>query len=202
LWRDGAPGDAPSPLASHLVRMQFRDGEASGYSRRAFQDWLLGHRIDAAFTVAQQAEWALNTDYYGHLAYGIEAAAWVYFGKRAADLTAGEAAALAVAARNPADNPFDDPAAAEPGRADVLAAMAARGDLPAAAATEAAATALTLAPPPGSASPHPSFARLARRQLEQLLGPARMLAGNLDVETTLDPEVQAQVECSAQAYTG
>lgn len=199
-WRDDAIGDAPSPLASHLVRTQLRDGEAAGDPRRAFQDWLLGRRIDASFTVAQQAEWALNTDYYGHLAYGIEAAARVYFGKRATDLTAGEAAALAAATRNPAANPFDDPAAAEAGRAAVLAAMAARGDLPTADATEAAARALALVSPPGSASPHPSFVRLARRQLEQLLGPARLLAGNLDVETTLDPAMQAQVECAAQAF--
>ncbi len=201
-WRSGNVGDAPSPLAARLIRIHLRDGNATNDDpRRAFQDWLLGNRIDSRFSTEQQVEWALNTDYYGRLAYGIEAAAKVYFGKRAADLTAGEAAALAAAARNPTANPFDDPTAAEAARAAVLAAMAVRGDLTATAAAEAASTALALAPPPGSASPVPAFARLARRELEQFLGPERLLAEDLDVETTLDPALQTQVECAAAIWS-
>lgn len=201
-WRTGNAGNAPLPLAARLIRTHLRDGEPPNDDpRRAFQDRLLANRIDSRFTTEQQVEWALNTEYYGHLAYGIEAAAKVYFGKRAADLTAGEAAALAVAARDPAANPFDNPATAEAARADLLATMAARGDLTATAAAEAAATALTLAAPPGNTSPVPSFARLARRELEQLLGPERLLAEDLDVETTLDPALQAQVECVAAIWS-
>lgn len=40
-------------------------------------------------------EWHLNTNYYGSEAYGIEAAAQVYLGKSARDLTLDEAALLA-----------------------------------------------------------------------------------------------------------
>lgn len=199
-WRDGSISDTPSPLAAHLVRTQLRNSAADGEARRAFQDWLLAGQIDARFPTEQQVEWALNTDYYGYLAYGIDAAARVYFGKRATDLTIGEAAALVAAARNPAANPFDDPAAAETARAAVLAAMTARGDLTGLAAAEALALSLALAPPPGSASPVPAFARLARRELEQLLGPERLLTGDLDVETTLDPALQTQIECVASTY--
>ncbi|MCC6876203.1 MAG: transglycosylase domain-containing protein [Sandaracinaceae bacterium] len=44
----------------------------------------------------------LNRAYYGHGAYGIEAAAWRYFGRPARSLSAGEATLLAVLPRAPA----------------------------------------------------------------------------------------------------
>ena len=53
-------------------------GEGSA-TRRELQDWLLGWQIERRFGREQVLEWTLNTTYYGHLAYGIEAAARVYF---------------------------------------------------------------------------------------------------------------------------
>ncbi len=43
----------------------------------------------------------LNTNFYGNLAYGIEAAAQVYFGKHARDLNLAEAATLAAIPSSP-----------------------------------------------------------------------------------------------------
>jgi membrane peptidoglycan carboxypeptidase len=200
-WR-AVPDGASSPLVAYLIASHLRDGSPAepDDARRTRQDWFLGRQIERRYSREQILEWALNTRYFGHLAYGIEAAARVYFGKGAANLTAGEAALLAVAARDPAANPFDDPAAARAGQIDVLAMMAAMGALPVETATQAVAAPLALAPPPGSDSAAPAFAWLARRELERILGSARLLAGGWQVETTLELVMQAQAVCVAHAY--
>lgn len=205
LWRrTGQPPVIHSPITAALVGRHLRGGEppAPGDTQRALQDWLLGRRIEARYSREQQLEWALNTAYYGHLAAGIEAAARVYFGKGAAELTTGEAALLAAVARDPAANPFDAPGPARRGRDGVLAALTAAGVLTAAEAGAARDEPLATAPPPGSGSVAPSFARLARRELEALLGPEALLAGGLQVETTLDLALQQQAACVAAEPRG
>jgi len=79
------------------------------------QDWFLAWQIEQRFGRDQVLEWTLNTTYYGHLAYGVDAAARVYFGVGAAELTTSQAAVLAAVARDPATNPFDAPDAARAG---------------------------------------------------------------------------------------
>jgi len=184
----------PSRFMAFISDRSMRDGTV-GDGRRAWQDWFLARRINDRYSREQQLEWAINTAYFGHLAYGIDAAARVYFGKGAAELTPAEAALLAATALNPSANPFDDPDAARQGRASLLQAMVAAGTLSAEEAEAARAEAPALAAPPGSDAIAPGFARLARRELESILGPERLLAGGLRVETTLDLALQAQVEC-------
>lgn len=203
-WRTGVTPAPPSGLARDLILTHLRSEEPGtpGDTTRAVQDWFLGRQIDTRYTREQQLEWVLNTRYYGNLAYGIDGAAWVYFGKRAAELTLGEAAMLATVAQDPAANPFDDPEAAGRGQSAVLATLVATGTLSAGDAAAAAAEGVTLAPPPGSDSTVLAFARLARRQLEAILGPEALLAGDLAVETTLDLALQGQVECVLATQTG
>ncbi len=193
-WASGATPTIHSPLTAGLIRDHLRD-ETVGDGRRAWQDWFLARRINDRYSREQQLEWAINTAYFGHLAYGIDAAARVYFGKGAAELSPAEAALLAATALNPVANPFDDPDAARQGQASILQAMVAAGTLSAEEAEAARAEAPALAAPPGSKAIAPAFARLARRELESILGPERLLAGGRQVETTLDLALQAQVEC-------
>jgi penicillin-binding protein 1A len=176
-------------------------GEGSAATRRDLQDWFLGWQIERRFGREQALEWTLNTAYYGHLAYGIDAAARVYFGVGAAELTAAQAALLAATARDPAANPFDAPDAARAGQAVVLAAMVQQGFLSPGAAADALAAPLALAPPPGSGSSAPAFARLARAELERVLGPARLARGGYTVETTLDLTRQAAAKCAVAAIS-
>lgn len=70
----------------------------------------------------------LNTIYYGHSAYGIEAAAQNYFGKSAAKLSLGEAALLAGLPKGPSYySPQLNPEAAEQRRKTVLSQMVSAG---------------------------------------------------------------------------
>lgn len=194
-WKSGDIPTIRSPLTAGLIRDYLRDRAAGDNDLHAWQDWFLARRIDGRYSREQQLEWAINTAYFGNLAYGVDAAARVYFGKGAADLTTAEAAILAAVAQSPVANPFDDPPAARQGQASILQAMVAAGMLSAAEAENALAEAPALAAPPGSDAIAPVFARLARRELERILGLERLLAGGWQVETTLDLSLQEQIEC-------
>src|SRR5688500_12201607 len=54
-------------------------------------------------------EWYLNYNSYNNLAYGVEAASQVYFGKSVTELSLAEAAMLAPIPQFPALNPIDNP---------------------------------------------------------------------------------------------
>ena len=58
--------------------------------RRKVEELLLAQEISRVYTKEQTLEWYLNTNFYGNLAYGIEAAARVYFNKPAVQLTVAE----------------------------------------------------------------------------------------------------------------
>ncbi|EZP75354.1 penicillin-binding protein, 1A family [Parageobacillus genomosp. 1] len=68
---------------------------------RKLQEALYTIRLEANYSKNQILEGYLNTIYYGHGAYGIEAAARYYFGKHAKDLTLSEAAMLAGIPKGP-----------------------------------------------------------------------------------------------------
>lgn len=199
----GAIRQAHSPIVRALVDTHLRDGTtaAPDDARRALGDWLLGWQVSRRFSREQLLEWTLNTRYYGHLAYGIEGAARLYFGKGAAELTTGEAALLAAVARDPAINPFDQPDAARAGRAAVLGAMARHEMLSADEVARVAAEPPALAPPPWADAATPGFAGLARRELESILGPERLARGGWQGETTLDLALQEQTTCLAAGAT-
>ena len=192
----------PSSITTQLIDAHLWQDDGPGQARRAQQDWILARQIGLRYTKEQQLEWWLNTQYYGNLAYGIETAARVYFGKGATELTLGEAALLAAAAEDPTANPFDDLQAARRGQATSLSRMVTAGAITADEAAVAGAELPTLAPPPGSGSAAPDFARLARRELEAILGAERLLAGGLQVETTLDLALQKQAICVTAAARG
>lgn len=205
-WRSTQErGPAISPLIRRLISTELGpewvvDASGAGATAgRAWVEWVLAQQIEARYGRERVLEWLLNTRYYGHLAYGIEAAARVYFGKPASELTWDEATLLAAVGQNPAANPFDDPEAARRGQNEVRDRLVSSGLLTEAEAAAVTFPALAAAPGTGSAAPH--FARLARRELEQLVGPERLLEGDLTIETTLDLALQQQAACVMAAYS-
>ena len=77
----------------------------------------------------QILEWYLNYNFYGNAAYGVEAAAKVYYDKPVADLTLDEVAVLAAIPQYPGLNPIQTPADAYRRQRKVLAAMQESGYL-------------------------------------------------------------------------
>ena len=68
-------------------------------------------------------EWYLNYNFYGNAAYGVEAAARVYYDKTVADLTTDEIAVLAAIPQYPGLNPIQEPGDAYRRQRKVLNAM-------------------------------------------------------------------------------
>jgi membrane peptidoglycan carboxypeptidase len=77
----------------------------------------------------QIMEWYLNYNFYGNAAYGVEAAAQVYYDKSVGDLTLDEIAVLAAVPQYPGLNPIQAPADAYRRQRKVLASMVEAGYL-------------------------------------------------------------------------
>lgn len=93
------------------------------YSRK-FKEIILALKIDRAFSKKHILQLYLNKIYYGQGAYGIAAAAHVYYGKQVNKLTLAQTAMLAGLPQAPSEiNPIVDADAARDRRAYVLGRM-------------------------------------------------------------------------------
>ena len=169
--------------------------------QRKVEELLLAQRAADTYSKEQILEWYLNTNFYGNLAYGIEAAARVYFDKPAAELTLTEAAMLAAIPQSPALNPINNPDAAKERQELVLDAMVREGYI--SPETAAAAKQIPVNVAGGIEERFdiiaPHFALYVQQQLEEMFGPELVLGGGLRVYTSLDLAVQRQAECVARA---
>ncbi|NLG50177.1 MAG: penicillin-binding protein, partial [Chloroflexi bacterium] len=143
-------------------------------------------------------EWYLNTIFYGHFAYGVEAAAQTYFNKPVQDLTLAEAAMLVPCGQSPALNPIDAPEEAKKRQEIVLDEMYLQGYITAEEAWEAKQETLVIAPPRfDMVAPH--YVLYVRDMLEKRFGTEAVYGGGLQVITAIDLEVQAKAEEIARA---
>ena len=170
--------------------------------RRKVDELLLSRQISQVYTKEQIMEWYLNTNFYGNLAYGIEAAARVYFNKSASQLTIAESAMLAAIPQSPAFNPIDNPEQAKVRQQLVLASMFREGFIDRetliSAENEELEAQTSIEQRFDIISPH--FAFYVRRQLERQFGREQVLRGGLQVYTSLDLTLQSQAECVARAH--
>ncbi len=120
---------------------------------RKMQEAGLAQELTALFSKDELLEMYLNLLNYGHLAYGPEAAAQVYFGKPAADLTLAEATLLAGIPQHPANlDPLRNLEGARARQRVVLDLMVRHGYLSQADADAAYAQPVTLNPEPDKAA--------------------------------------------------
>ena len=95
---------------------------------RKLREINLAARLTAAFSRDSILTFYLNKVYYGSQAYGIEAAARVFFGKSAEELTLAEAALLAGLTASPSrDNPYTNADSAKARQQYVLEQMVVAG---------------------------------------------------------------------------
>jgi membrane peptidoglycan carboxypeptidase len=157
----GEVSQGASTITMQYVRMTLRDSAQTPTEvhaatertpARKLREMRLAIDLEKHASKPEILERYLNAAYFGHRAYGIYAAAEVYFSKRPADLTVGEAAMLAGLVQAPSayDPASSDQAAARARRDYVVDRMAEMGYVaPAdAAAAKAAPIALKLTEPP------------------------------------------------------
>ena len=148
----------------------------------------------------QILEWYLNSNNYGNWAYGVEAAAKIYFGKHVQDLGLAECAMLAAQPQFPALNPINAPEEAKKRQHLVLDAMLREGYITAEQAVAAKSETLqvqsSLAERFDIQAPH--FSLYVQQRLEQAVG--QQAYRGLKVYTTLDLDLQQRAEEIAREY--
>ncbi|WKZ36733.1 MAG: transglycosylase domain-containing protein [Anaerolineales bacterium] len=169
--------------------------------RRAIRERILAAQITAQFGRTQVIEWYLNSANFGSHAYGVEAAAQLYFGKPASDLTLAESAILAAVSQSPALNPLDAPQVAIQRGRELLYVMNDLGLAP----TSEVESAL-LATPTFQTTPQtppvvaPAFVNLVIAQLDSSIPRERIERGGIVIITTLSYDLQKQAACATEVY--
>ena len=177
---------------------------------RKLNEAALARQLEAKLTKDEILERYLNTVYFGEGAYGIEAAAKVYFGKSARKLKLAEAAMLAGVIRIPEQyDPYKNPKAARARRDLVLEKMEELGYADPSAVAKAQASKIKLQrvtekdayPAPyfidyvqRLVTYHPSFRSIGKTVAQRT---QRLFKGGLKIFTTVDLEMQAAAEAAA-----
>ncbi len=182
-----------STLTQQLAKLLFLTPERS--FTRKLKEMALALRIEQRYTKREILSLYLNQIYFGSGAYGVEAAAHIYFNKRAKDLNTEECALLAGLPRSPKYySPFKSPENALSRRAYVINRMVATGVL-----TEAEAEAAKKAPLPKQPSavtggPAPYFVEYVRQKVEERFGSSILYSGGLNIYTSINEELQNYAE--------
>jgi membrane peptidoglycan carboxypeptidase len=157
---------------------------------RKIREAILAERLSHEFSKAQILTLYLNTNFYGHGAYGPAAAARRYFDLPLERLSLGQLALLAGLPQSPtALDPFNHPAAARARQAVVLAAMVREGDITAAAANFAGQAGFGLSEWQKPADQEPWLVERALGEARTALGPT-LETCNCSIITTLDLGLQ------------
>jgi penicillin-binding protein 1A len=118
----GERSQGGSTITQQLARAYFLTPERS-FVRKA-KELILAVQIERAFTKAEILALYLNKIFLGQRAYGVAAAAEVYFGKSLAELSLAEAATIAAIPKAPSQlNPVSGPARSAQRRGYVLGRM-------------------------------------------------------------------------------
>jgi penicillin-binding protein 1A len=179
-----------STLTQQLVRNLYL-GPQRTISRKVTEA-CLAEQLNQKWSKQRILTTYLNDVYFGHGAYGIEAAARIYFGKHANDLTLEEAALIAGMPQAPTDyDPFNHPDAARARRAEVLKAMLDTDQITQTQYLQALRSPLGLHPGTvGVSGAGPYLTDYITSRLIDLYGAERVRRGGLRVYTTLDGKLQ------------
>ncbi len=177
-----------STITQQLAKTLFLSSEKT-FSRK-LKELMIALQLEINYTKSEMLTFYFNQIYFGSGAYGLEAAAQVYFGKHAAELTLAECAVIGALPRGPSIySPYNDMAKARARRAWVLGRMVEEGFITEAQRAAAAVEPITLAAhkKPETA---PYFVETIRQALEEKYGGETIYRQGLAVHTTLNIEMQ------------
>jgi len=196
LWvdlRTGKKAQGASTITQQLARNLFLSHEK--ILTRKIREALLAIEIEKRYTKDEILTMYLNQIYFGHGAYGVEAAARLYFGKSARDLTLPECAMIAGIPKNPAGySPIRHPAAAIERARVILEVMRGAGVITADAAVRAGAELRPIPTERGRVREAPYFVEFVRQELLTRYPPEALYGGGLRITTTLDLDLQHDAE--------
>jgi len=182
-----------STITQQLVKSRLLSNERT--LQRKLREILLALVVEGAYEKNEILEMYLNTVPYGGSTYGIEEAAWRYFNKRAIDLNLAESALLAGLPQAPSlYSPFGpNPEVAQARQADVLRRMVEDGYINKEEADEARMEKLQFREDViDIKAPH--FVMYVKKLLANIYGEDLVAKGGLEVRTTLDLNLQEEVQ--------
>ncbi|MFG0215065.1 transglycosylase domain-containing protein [Brevibacillus porteri] len=166
---------------------------------RKIKEALLSIQLELNYSKDEILEMYVNQIYYGHSAYGVQAAAQTYFGKDAKDLTVAESAMLAGIPKGPTYySPFVDLERAKARQKLILNAMERDNLLTSKEVEQAYAEPIKLKQQTNEnvTEPAPYFrdyiANLVKNKYD--IDEEKFIHGGLKIHTTLDPVVQKKAE--------
>jgi penicillin-binding protein 1A len=163
---------------------------------RKIKEALLALDIEKRYSKDQILTLYANQIFLGHGAYGVEAAAELYFQKSAIDLTLAEASLLAgmIPSANNKYDPIKRPENALNRRNKVLSRMLELDFIDAAAYEEAVAQPLGVALHRERVATGAYFLEMTRQEIERRYGTDALYTSGLQVHLTMDPVLQLEAE--------
>ncbi|MBI5167670.1 MAG: PBP1A family penicillin-binding protein, partial [candidate division NC10 bacterium] len=191
--RAGRLVEGGSTITQQLAKVLFLTPEKS--LSRKVKEILLAIEIEKKYGKEKILELYFNQIYFGHGAYGAEAAAQTYFGKSVDQLNLAESAMLAGLPRAPLYySPIIDKERAKRRRAHVLGRMVEEGFISKAEAQMAKAVPFDETAFVRTRNQAPYFVEYIRQYLEDKYGTYALYHGGLKVYTTLNLKMQKAAE--------
>jgi penicillin-binding protein 1A len=192
-FRRGRIAEGGSTITQQLTKVLFLTPDKS--LERKLKEAILALDLERRYSKDRILEMYLNQVYFGHGAYGVEAAARTYFGKSVSELNIREAALIAGLPRAPSTySPFDHPDTAKRRRDLVLRRLVEYGALKEAEARRLTRADLGLIPPERRRNTGQYFVEYVQQQLEAKYGVDMVLKGGLNAYTTVNPTMQLTAE--------
>jgi penicillin-binding protein 1A len=202
-YRAGKTVQGGSTLTQQLVRDRYLRAPAPTLARK-LKEACLAAQLEQRDSKRAILQAYLNEVYYGHHAYGAQAAAETYFSRPVSRLRLTQAALLAGLPQAPSVyDPLVHPGPARRRRDDVLAALRDSGEISAPRYLAAVRSPLQLRPTGRyTAVTAQPFFEYSRRELVRRFGRWRAGHGGLRVATTLDPRLQRLATRAIDAWLG
>jgi penicillin-binding protein 1A len=192
-FRHGRVVEGGSTITQQLAKVLFLTPDRS-FSRKV-KEALLALELEKRYSKDRLLELYLNQVYMGHGAFGVEAAARMYFGKSVQDLTLPEAAMLAALPRSPGNySPFERPELAQRRRAIVVGRLLEQGYISEAEAKATNRAPLGLVTSERRRGSGQYFLEYLQQSLEAKYGSDVLYKSGLAIYTTLDPVLQRASE--------
>jgi penicillin-binding protein 1A len=168
--------------------------------RRKIQEVILARRLETSLSKQEIMTLYLNQIYFGHGRYGVQEAARFYFGKEIDQLNIGEAALLGGLPQSPENiSPHKNPQRAKDRQTYVLNNLALTGKITREEAKKWIDAPIQIAKKPFSVlHAAPEWVDLVRRDLVARNGEDAMATLGAEVQTTVDPKIQALAQKALQ----
>jgi penicillin-binding protein 1A len=190
----GGVSEGASTITQQLARNALLSQEQT--LKRKIQEAVLAIQIERQYTKQEILELYLNQIYFGQGAYGVQAAAWVYFGKNVENLNLAECALLAGIPKSPNYySPLNNLKAAKERQGIVLDQMVKYDFISQDTANKAKSVELKLTTrSPGSGGEASYFVDYVTQQLIDKYGADAVYKDGLKVYTSLDLNMQRAAE--------